>query len=71
MKWKIACLTKIYFDGNQVGKIKLKAKGKSKCEVWKEWEKRRVPGSDPPEYEDKLREKHDFGGRPKICKIKA
>lgn len=71
LKWKIACLSKIYFDDKQVGKIKLKAKGKCSCEVWKEWHEERVHGSDPPEFKRKLREHQNLEGRPKICKMKA
>jgi len=51
LKWKIACETKIYFDDHQVGKIKLKAKGKCNCEVWREWRTRRKEGSNEEDNE--------------------
>eukprot|EP00801_Mesodinium_rubrum_P004184 Mrub_04186.p1 GENE.Mrub_04186~~Mrub_04186.p1 ORF type:complete len:427 (-),score=67.15 Mrub_04186:35-1294(-) len=74
LKWKISCNVDIYFEDNKIGKVKLKAKGKCSCEVWKEWVQEKKLGADPKDpdsYEWKKKEMHNFDGRPKICKIKA
>lgn len=77
MKWKIMCMSKIQFKDKQVGKIKLKAKGKCSAEVWKEMHVRQKKVRDNSKKGqhiqkiEKLRSKHNLDGRPKICKIKA
>jgi len=66
-------VTKIYFDDHQVGKIKLKAKGKCNCEVWKEKMRRKKRGrrSESNSFESYWVEEKDFDGKPKKCKLKA
>lgn len=66
-------MTKIYFNDHQVGKIKLKAKGKCNCEVWKDKRHRKKRGrrSESNSFESYWVEEKDFDGKPKKCKLKA
>jgi len=66
-------VTKIYFNDHQVGKIKLKAKGKCNCEVWKDKRQRKKRGrrSESNSFESYWVEEKDFDGKPKKCKLKA